>query len=198
MVNRTLRSKSVRMWHFLIYVVLNTAVCTLAVHFQFLDYISLLCITISFVYSLLCFDDSFVRKLAVSAAGVGCLWVSEAVQRVLLKAFTGEGMLGFGGSDVLASIICRCLSLCIFAALTIVVTNVFCKVTLRAFTLVLVINFLQLFAFSAVFSFMHGLIDVQLNGLFTVYALVFLLPALAFLYFTESVIFSRKDSRLTE
>ncbi len=197
LVNRTLYSRSMSLWHLLIYTVLNTVLCSVAVFLGASEYTAILCIACAFVYSVLCFNDSFLRKLTVGISALTCILISGGVQTWGMKILKESEMIA-SDTDVLARVICISMSICVLCALTVIATNILCGVRAASICMIGLVSFLQLLIFAVIFLFMHSLIDVQLNGLFTVYALVFLLPALTFLYFTESIIFSRKKRRLAK
>lgn len=193
MLNRTLYSKTSVMWHMPIYVLLKTIVCTYAVHIHLTLYVTPLCILFSAVYAFICFRDSTLRKTAVIVCGMICLGISNLFKLSVL------GMLGLTQDfdttrDVLSTVSIICFSLLIFSLLSIIFTNILCRVRLYIVGGILLVHLLLLVFTALIYLYMHSLIAVEYNALYSVFALFLLLPAVGTLYFSESIAFARKDN----
>ncbi len=193
MINRTLCSRWLTMWHLPVYIFVKTSCCafTIAVNGTFL--ITLMSIAFSIVYSLLCFSDKISRKLAVCTIGALCIGISNLFKLSYLSRYGITQELE-KSEDVLGSIICISFSMLIFTVLTIVATNIICRVRRKIVAIITGVMLLMLTIGAAVYRFMHSLIDIQLNGIYSVYAMIFLLPAIVLLYFSEAVIFSHRGN----
>lgn len=193
MLNRTLYSRTKHKWHMPIYVLVKTIVCTCAVYYKMLGLVTPLCVFFSAVYALICFKDSLLRKLSVVLCGVLCLMASNAVKFALLNSF---GITQFFKTtpDVLLTIIVLCFSLLFFCLFTIITTNLLCRVRIVIISGITAVHLLLLLLTALLYYYMYNLLPVRFNSLYSVFALFLLLPAVAMLYFSESIVFTRKDN----
>ena len=193
MLSRTLYSKTSRMWHLPLYVIVKASVCTYAVYLKLLPLVTPMCIVFSLVYSLVFFKDSVKRKLAVNACGILCLITSNAVKFTMLKIL-GLTQLFAYTPDMLATISVLCISLLFLCFFTIICTNILCSVRFQVIVRIMLVHLLLLLFIGAVYGYMHMIIPQRFNGLYTLFALFFLFPSVMTLYFSESIVFARKDN----
>ncbi len=192
MLNRTLCAKSRRMWHMTFYVIIKTIICSLAVHFKLLLTVTPLCIVISFIYALVCFDDKFSQKLLATIAGIGSLAFSNICKFAILHHF-GLSQNYSPENDELARLSVIVFSILVFCSITITATNIICKVRAKIVTAITLVNILLLVAEAIFFIYVHSLTHKYVNGIYSVFILFAALPAIILLYFSESIVFSHKD-----
>ena len=197
MLNRTLYSKVRMMLHLPLYVIIKAVVCTWTVMHGFHQLTTPLCILFSLLYALTAFNDSIKRKLVVMLCGVLCLAAANLLKFVMLNSM---GLTqNFGTTpDILSTKIVLCVSLLFFCIFTIICTNLLCGVRVIITFGILLVSILLMLFIGLIYTCMHMLIPKSFNYLYSVFALFFLLPSLASLYFGESITFSRKDRYFRE
>lgn len=193
MINRTLTSKTSVMWHFPIYITIKTVAASVMFFVNGTGFITLLGISLSLLYAVLCFSDKISKKLLVIGVESLCIAASNLFKLSFLTRY-GLTQQYYKSEDVLASVICISFSLLLFTVFTVIATNVICKVRLKVVALISGMMLLNLTLCTIVYEYMYSIIIRQLNGIFTVYALIYLLPAIVLLYFCEAVMFSSKDN----
>ncbi len=193
MLNRTLYSVTKHMWHLPIYVLIKASVCTYIVYTGMIYLVTPLCVIFSLVYSLICFNDSLKRKLAVIICGVLCLTASNILKFAMLDLLNLTQDQATT-RNVLATEIVLCFSLLFFCLFTIICTNIMCRVRIYIIFRIALVHLLLLTFIAMVYIYMHALIPYRFNSLYTVFALFFLLPAAASLYFSESLVSTNKDN----
>lgn len=193
MLNRTLYSRTRHMWqHLPIYVILKAAVCTYVVSLNLLAFVTPLCVLFSLGYALVCFKDGIKRKLLVVFCGILCLLASNVIKLFLLSTL-GITQYFKNTPDVLATVTVLCLSILFFCFFTIIFTNILCGVRLVITGGITLVILLLLVFITFIYTYMHMLIPVRFNSLFSGFALFFLLPSVMSLYFGEALTFARKD-----
>ena len=197
MINRTLCSRWLTMWHLPVYILIKTACCALMVAVKGTYLITVLSVAFSILYSLLCFNDKISRKLAVCTTGTLCIGISNLFKFSYLSRYNVTQELEHS-EDVLESIICISFSMLIFTVLTIVATNIICRVRWKIVAIITGVMLLVLTFSAAVYRYIHWLVDTPLNGIYAAYAMFFLLPAIVLLYFFEAVIFSHRGNFFKE
>lgn len=197
MLNRTLYSKTGYMWHLSLYVLIKSVVCTCVVSQGALQLVTPLCILFSLIYALVCFRDSIKRKLAVVFCGVLCLGASNLIKFTMLYGF-GLTQDYSATPDILATKIVICISILFFCIFTIICTNLLCGVRVVITFGITLVSLLLMIFIALIYTYMHMLIPQRFNSLYSVFALFFLLPSIASLYFGESITFSRKDRYFRE
>lgn len=193
MLNRTLYSRTRYMWHLPIYVIIKAIVCTVVTYYNFLSLVTPLCIVFSYIYALICFKDSLKRKSAVVICGVLCLGASNLMKFAMLSIFEVPQSIK-ESPDTLITISVLCFSILFFCLFTIICTNLLCGVRLVKIGGITLVHLLLMSFTAMIYCYMHTLIEVDFNSLYTVYALFLLLPAVTMLYFSESIVFARKDN----
>lgn len=193
MLNRTLYSRTKHMWHMPLYVLAKTIICTSLVYYKMPGLVTPVCVLFSMVYTLVCFKDSILRKLCVLLCGILCLMASNAVKFMLLNCF---GITQFFKTtpDILLTVIVLCFSLMFFCLFTIISTNVLCGVRIVIISGITAVHLLLILLTALLYCYMYTLMPVRFNSLYCVFALFLLLPSVAVLYFSESIVFSRKDN----
>lgn len=193
MINRTLCSRSTIIWHLPVFMLVKTALCYAAVVLNGPHLITGLCIALSLLYSLIFFSDGIARKLTVVAACALCIGISNIFKFSYLARYGIPQELKLS-EDILGSTVCIAFSLLIFTVLTIVATNIICRVRWKIVAIITGVMLLVLTFSTAVYRFMHSLVDAWLGSVFAIYAMIYLLPAIVLLYFSEAVIFSHRES----
>ncbi len=197
MFNRTLYSKTKYMWHLPIYVLLKASVCTYSVYIGLMFLVTPLCIFFSLIYALICFKDKVLRKLAVIFCGVLCLSASNLIKLTILDSLNLTQNFQTT-SNILVTVIVLCFSLLFFCLFTIICTNLICGVRLYIIGRIVLVHLLLIIFICLIYTYMHMLIPHRFNGLYTVFALFFLLPSAVSLYFSESIVFAKKDNYFKE
>jgi len=192
MINRTLYSKTKHKWHLPIYVLLKASVCTYIVYTGMLYLVTPLCVAFSLVYALICFGDSLKRKFALIICGVLCLTASNILKFAMLDLLNLTQDHA-STRNILATEIVLCFSLLFFCLFTIICTNLMCRVRLYIIFRIALVHLLLLAFIAIVYIYMHALVPYRYNSLYTVFALFFLLPAAASLYFSESLVSTGTD-----
>lgn len=192
MINRILTSKSYFHVHLPLYIAFKTTASSVMFFVNGAEFITFLGISISFLYAVLCFSDNLKRKITVIVSGTLCLALSNVFKFSFLSKYGLTQELS-KSQDVLVSVICISFSLLLFTAFTIIVTNLLCRAKIKAVIVISGVMLLVLTFCVIVYSFMHSTITPQLNSIFSIYALVYLLPAIVLIYFSEALMFSGKE-----
>ena len=193
MLNRTLYSRTRYMWHMPLYVLVKTVACSASVYYGLIYFVTPLCMIFSYIYALICFRDSLKRKTAVVVCCIFCLGASNLMKFAMLAIFGVTQRLNYT-TDVLCTVSILCFSLLFFCLFTIICTNILCGVRLVKIGTITLVHLLLMCFTALLYCFMHSLIDVRFNSLYTVYAFFLLVPAVTMLYFSESIVFARKDN----
>ena len=193
MLCRTLNSKTKHIWHMPVYILIKAIVCTYFVYRNLGIFVTPLCILFSFVYALIFFRDSFLRKISVVSCGVLCLATSNLIKYFLLDsmALTQDFQTT---PDLLLTNSVLSFSILFFCLFTIICTNLLCRVRFVILGGITLVHLLLLSLTALLYAYVYNLISANFNHLYSVFALYLLLPAVVMLYFSESIIFTRKDN----
>lgn len=197
MLNRTLYSRTRHMWHLPVYCIVKAAITSYAVHIGMTYLAAPLCMLFSAVYAFLCFCDSIKRKAAVLLCGLLSLAASNCIKFTILDFLKLSQDISVT-RNILATVIVLCFVLLFFCLFTVFFTNLMCRVRLHIIGQTVLVQLAVLTFIALIYIYMHSLIPYRYNHLYTVFALFLLLPSVTSLYFSESLVFSKKDNYLKQ
>lgn len=193
MLCRTLNSKTKYLWHIPIYMLLKSIVCTYIVYRELSSFVTPLCILFSFVYALIFYKDSFWRKSVVISCGVLCLAMSNLIKYFLLESMAITQNFETTPNLFLTNSVLS-FAILFFCLFTIVCTNLLCRVRFVIVGGIALVHLLLLSLAALLYAYVYNLVSASFNHLYSVFALFLLLPAVVMLYFSESIIFTKKDN----
>ena len=193
MLIRVLNSKTKYMWHMPIYILIKSIVCTYMVYCKLSAFITPVFILFSLLYAIICFRDHFRRKISVIFCGVLCLGASNLFKFFLLDSLNITQNFQTT-PDLFLTTSVLCFSILFFCLFTIISTNLLCGVRLIIVSGITLVHLLLLSLASLLYTYIYNLVSPSFNHLYSLFALFLLLPAVVMLYFSESIVFSRKDN----